>query len=449
MTKNPFSFATYAARRAKLMATIGQGNIALLAAAPVSIRNRDVEYPYRQDSYFMYLTGFPEPDALAVFVPEREQGEYLFFCRERDPEKEIWHGRRAGLEGACEVYGADDAFPIEDIDEIVPGLLENRQILYYNIGDNGDWDAQISLWLNQLKSKSRSGVGYPKEIMALDYILNESRLIKSEAEQTAIRTAVACSVKAHQRAMRACRAGLYEYQIEAELCHEFAYHGARRQAYPAIVASGANACILHYVDNEAQLQDGDLLLIDAGAEYQYYAADLTRTFPVNGCFSPAQKQIYDCVLAAQLAAIDVIAPDVSWDKIHQTAREKMITGLLALGLLTGTMAEILENNSDNYFFMHRTGHWLGMDVHDVGEYKQNQQWRALKAGMVLTVEPACYIQPRKDIDPKWWHIGVRIEDDVLVTATGHEVLSQDLVKTVAEIEALMKEGQNRDISNRN
>jgi len=425
-------------RRQTLMQLMPEKSMAILPTSPERIRNRDIHYRYRPDSDFYYLTGFAEPDALAVLIPGREQGEYLLFCRERDPEKETWDGYRAGLEGACEIYDADDAFPITDIDEIIPGLMENCHRLYYPMGCYPDFDNKVVEWLNVLRHRARQGINAPTEIITLDHVLHEMRLIKSDAEIDTMRKASEIAVKAHERIMKMCHAGLYEYQLEAEFLHELMQHGSHSSSYPSIIGGGANSCILHYIDNKCELQEGDLVLIDAGAEYDYYASDITRTFPINGRFTPEQKAIYNIVLQAQLAAIDMIKPDVHWDEIHLAAVHTVVKGLLALGLLAGSVDYNIEEKTYKKFFMHRTGHWIGMDVHDVGDYKIDEEWRILEPNMVMTVEPGIYIPAGTEgVDKKWWNIGVRIEDNVMVTETGHEVLTATLPKTVAEIEALM------------
>ncbi|KAA3629549.1 MAG: Xaa-Pro aminopeptidase [Proteobacteria bacterium] len=428
----------FARRRRQLMRMMDSDAMAILPAAPVRSRNRDVDYPYRPDSDFFYLTGFAEPDAVAVLVPGRAHGEYILFCRERDPEMEIWHGRRAGLEGACEHYGADDAFPIGDIDDILPGLLENRERVFCTMGCNAAFDKQLMDWLNQIRARSRTGVNPPGEFVSLDHLLHDLRLFKSRAEIGHIRKAVKATVAAHKQAMRICRPGLMEYQLEAELLHQFAIHGARTPAYPPIVGGGANGCILHYTENSDALRDGDLVLIDAGGEYECYAADVTRTFPVNGRYSPAQKALYDLVLEAQLAAIDKMQPGNHWNDPHEAAVRVLTRGLVKLGLLKGSVPRLIKDEAYKRFYMHRTGHWLGMDVHDVGDYKVDGKWRTLEPGMVMTVEPGLYIPAgSKGIARKWWDIGIRIEDDVLITKQGNEVLSRDLPKTTEAIEALM------------
>ena len=427
----------FARRRKQLMRMMGRGSVAVIPAAPVRGRNRDVEYPYRQDSDFFYLTGFPEPEAVAVLIPGRKAAEYILFCRERDPVMETWNGRRAGQEGACTLYGADDSFPVGDIDDILPGLLEGRERVYYTVGIQPEFDQRVFGWVNQIRARGRTGSRAPDEYVSLEHLMHDMRLFKSRAEIKTMRKAMQISVNAHRRAMQICRPGMREYQIEAEFLHEFRTHGAE-PAYPSIVGGGENACILHYTENDAELTDGDLVLIDAGAEYQCYAADITRTFPVNGRFSAPQRAVYEVVLAAQYAAIDKVRPGNTWNDPHAAAVEVLTEGLVELGLLKGKVRTLLKKEAYRQFYMHRTGHWLGMDVHDVGDYKVGGEWRVLEPGMVLTVEPGLYIPAgAKGVARKWWNIGVRIEDDVLVTADGCEVLTAAAPKAVDEIEALM------------
>ncbi len=422
------------------MRMMGDGSMAILPAAAQRIRNRDAEYPFRQDSDFQYLTGFPEPEAVLVLMPGRKEGEYVLFCRERDPQMETWNGRRAGQDGAREHYGADDSFPIGDIDDILPGLLENKERVYYTMGCSPDFDRRMMEWVNRIRSQVRTGSRPPGEFVSLEHLLHDMRLYKSRAEQGAMRTAMRISATAHQRAMQICRPGAMEYQVEAELLYEFRRHGAV-PAYEPIVGGGANGCILHYTENSAELRDGDLLLIDAGAEYECYAADITRTFPVNGRFSPAQRAVYEVVLAAQRAAIAKVRPGNHWNDPHDAAVRALTEGMVALGLLKGRVRKLIQDESYRRFYMHRTGHWLGMDVHDVGDYKVGGQWRVLEPGMVLTVEPGIYIAPgTRGVARKWWGIGIRIEDDVLVTADGCEVMTAAVPKEVDAIEALMQAG---------
>ncbi len=430
----------YKQRRDKLMDLIGNDAIAIIASADLKVRNRDAEFSFRQDSDFLYLTGFNEPKAVAVLVPEREESEYILFCREKDPKKEQWTGRIAGLEGARKDFAADDAFPIEDIDEILPGLMENRKKVYYSIGNNPEFDLQVIAWVNSLRAKVRNGIQAPHEFISLDIFLHEMRLFKSATEIKLMQEAARVSIEAHEHAMKICKPGLMEYEIDAEYAYIFRKRGMEA-AYTSIVASGENACILHYIDNNARLQDGDLLLIDAGAENQAYASDITRTFPVNGQFSEAQRLLYQIVLDAQYAAITEAQAGNSWDKPHQAAVKVIVAGLLELGLLQGEPQEIIKEEEYKPFYMHKTGHWLGLDVHDVGNYKLDNEWRTLEAGMVITVEPGIYILPDKKIDKKWWNIGIRIEDNVLITQNGNKVLTEALVKEIDEIEALMQEGK--------
>ncbi len=431
----------FARRRKDLMALMGSNSIAIVPAAQLQVRNRDVDYPFRQDSDFYYLSGFDEPEAVLVLLPGRRQGQYILFCQERDKDKELWHGYRAGPEGACADYAADDAFPIGDIDEILPGLIEGRDRVHYAMGKAPEFDRRIMDWVNTIRSKARSGAHPPGEFVDLDHSLHEMRLLKSSAELKLMRRAAKISARAHIRAMRTCTPGLNEYHLEAELQHEFMSNGCRKWAYPPIVGSGDNGCILHYIENNSPLKDGDLVLIDAGCELDCYAADITRTFPVSGRFSGPQRQLYQLCLDAQLAAINAIAPGVPWSLPHDIAVKTITRGLIKLGLLKGQYRSLIEKGAYQPFYMHRTGHWLGMDVHDVGDYKIGEQWRELEPGMVLTVEPGIYVSPGNTrVAKKWRGIGIRIEDDVVVTRDGCEVLSADAPKTVEDIEAIMAPG---------
>lgn len=436
MTRIPKS--EYARRRQTLMARMEPNSIAILPAAPMYIRNRDVEHVYRQDSDFQYLSGFPEPEAVIALIPGREHGEYVLFCRERDPERELWDGLRAGQDGAIAHYGADDAFPIGDIDDILPGLIEGRERVYYAIGTNETFDHQLMEWIKMIRSKARQGAQPPSEFVALDHLLHDMRLYKSANEVKVMRHAAEISARAHVNAMRASRAGLHEYHLEAELDYEFRKGGAKMPAYGSIVAAGKNACILHYRENDAALEDGDLVLIDAGCEIDCYASDITRTFPVNGKFSPEQKTIYELVLAANEEAFKHIAPGKHWNEAHEATVRVITAGLVELGLLEGDVEALIAAEAHKAFYMHRAGHWLGLDVHDVGDYKIGGEWRVLEPGMAMTVEPGIYIAAdNQDVARKWRGIGVRIEDDVVVTKTGCEILTGGVPKAVAEIEALM------------
>jgi len=429
----------YARRRTTLMGLMGVNSIAILPAAREKIRSRDTEYHFRQDSDFYYLTGFDEPDAVLVLLPERPHGEYVLFCRDRDPAKEIWDGYRAGPDGACEKFGADDAFPIDDIDEILPGLLEGRERMYYSLGKDADFDGRLMSWVEGLRAQASSGAYPPGDFLDLDHLLHDMRLFKSAAEQKVMQRAGEISSLAHRRAMQSCRPGMMEYQLEAELLHEFAVNGARHAAYTTIVGGGKNSCILHYIDNSEVLRSGDLVLIDAGCEYKGYASDITRTFPVNGKFTPAQKALYEVVLAMQEAAIEAIKPGNHWDEPHEVSVRVATIGLVRLGILTGNVDELIACGAYKRFYMHRVGHWIGLDVHDVGDYKVGEQWRVLEPGMAMTVEPGLYIAPNDEsVARKWRGIGVRIEDDVVVTKTGYHLLT-NAPKTVNEIECLMQE----------
>jgi len=425
----------YARRRAALLAQMRSG-IAIVPTAPQRARNRDSEYPYRYDSYFYYLCGFQEPDAVLVLVAGAAP-QSLLFCREKNPERETWDGFRYGPEAAKEAFGVDAAFALGQLDEKLPALMANQPELHYAAGMDADWDARIMGWLNQVRAQSRTGVGAPQRICDVRVILDEMRLIKDEHELALMRRAAAISAGAHRRAMRATRPGRMEYEIEAELLYEFRRQGAQFPAYWPIVAGGANACVLHYSENSARLDDGALLLIDAGCELDGYASDITRSFPVNGKFSGPQKDIYELVLAAQASAIAATRPGAAWDAPHEAAVRVLAQGMIDFGLCSGSLDQVLETGDYRRFYMHRTGHWLGLDVHDAGEYKLAGKWRPLVPGMTLTVEPGCYIRPAEDVPKDYWNIGVRIEDDVLVNADGCEVLTAETPKSVAEIEALV------------
>lgn len=419
------------------MRMIGKDAIAVLPAAPVRHRNADIEYAYRPDSQFYYLSGFPEPEAVAVLVPGRPQAEYLLFVREHDALRESWDGVWAGPEGAVERYGADDAFPIADIDEILPGLMESRSRIYYSMGRHVEFDPRMLGWVNAMRVHARQGATPPQEFVALGHVLDDMRLYKSRAEQASLKCAAQIAVDAHRRAMCFARPGRMEYEVLAELLHEFRSHNTEL-AYQPIVASGPNACILHYREHDRRLGEDDLLLIDAGCERDYYASDVTRTFPVSGRFSPMQRAVYEVVLEAQLAAIDKVRVGNHWNQPHEAAVRAITQGLVRLGLLRGPLSRLIREQAYLSFFGHRTGHWLGLDVHDAGDYKVGGEWRVLEAGMVLTVEPGIYIRPAPRVPREFWHIGIRIEDDVLVTRSGPEVLTGALEKTPEAIERLMQ-----------
>ncbi len=426
-------------RRRRLAAAMPAGSIALLPAADELLRNRDVHYPFRQDSDFTYLTGFPEPEAMAILAPGRKEGALVLFCRPRDPEKELWDGTRVGVEGAVAGYGADQAHPVDELDEVLPKLLENCQRVYYPLGAHPELDQRLMGWIKVVRGKARSGVSAPTELVSLDKLLNELRLLKSKAEIKIMRRAARISADAHLRVMQMCRPGMWEYQLEAEFVQACSSRGGRVQAYPPIVGSGANACVLHYVDNRHRLRDGDLVLIDAGCELEGYASDITRTFPVNGRFSPPQRELYELVLGAQKAAIAKAVPGNRWNDPHKAAVRTLTRGLVELGILKGgkkAVPKLIKEEKYKPYYMHRTGHWLGMDVHDVGDYKVEGKWRRLQPGMALTVEPGLYIAAdRTEVPERYRNIGIRIEDDVAITAEGNEVLSARAPKTVEDIES--------------
>jgi Xaa-Pro aminopeptidase len=426
----------HARRRRHLMDLAESGSILIVPSARERLRNGDAHYPFRQESDFLYLTGFSEPDAVLVLVPGREGGAQILFLRERDPDRERWDGPRLGRDGAREQLGFDDAFPIGDLDEILPGLMENRDHIYHSVGRDPDFDRQVIGWRNQLRQQKRQAHA-PEEFIGLDHLLHELRLFKSADELKRMRRAASISAAAHRRAMQACRPGATEAELTAELVYEFTRNGCAA-AYQPIVAGGRNALVLHYVANDQPLPDDGLVLIDAGCEFQGYAADISRSFPVSGRFTNAQRRVYDVVLAAQRAAIDQVRPGRVYDDIHATACRVLTEGLIDLGLLGGTLDENLEKASYRRYYMHKTGHWLGLDVHDVGDYRIEDHSRLLEKNMVTTVEPALYIGTDDDIPREFRNIGIRIEDDVRVTDDAPEILSADVPVAAEEIEALMR-----------
>lgn len=429
--------AEYRRRRRQLIRTLGEGAIVLVPAAPVRKRNGDVAYPYRQGSDFHYLTGFPEPHAILALVPGRKRGEAILFCRERDPEREVWDGPMVGLDGARETYLMDDAFPIGDLDDIMPNLIDGTERLYYALGRDQEFDQQVMRWVARVREQRGHRHRAPEEFVSLDHYLHDMRLYKSRQELASLKRAAAIGVEAHRRAMRACRPGMMEYELGAALLHTFYSHQAE-PSYQPIVGGGANACILHYVRNAEALRDGDLVLIDAGCEHDHYASDITRTFPVNGRFSGPQRDLYEVVLAAQLAAIDQVRPGRHWNAPHEAAVAVVTQGLRDLGLLKGDVDRLIEDGEYRPFYTHNTGHWLGIDVHDVGEYQIDGHPRELEPGMVMTVEPGVYLRPdHKRVPARFRGSGVRIEDDVVVTRDQPLVLSAAAPKTVAEIEDMM------------
>jgi Xaa-Pro aminopeptidase len=427
------------ARRERLLARLREG-VAVIATAPERVRNRDTHHPYRFDSHFYYLTGFTEPEAVLVLVAG-PQPRHVLFCRDRDPERELWEGRRHGPERARARFAFDEAHPIEELDARMPELLADAPVLHCPLGESGGWNERVSGWLAAVRSRARSGVRAPEVLAEVRGPIDEMRRVKEAGEIATMRRAAAISGRAHRRAMHAARPGRHEYEVEAELLHEFRRSGAQAPAYPSIVAAGGNACVLHYVENDAPLRAGELLLVDAGCELDGYASDITRTFPIDGRFTGEQRALYECVLAAQAAAIDAVAPGASWQAPHEAAIAVLARGFVDLGLLEGPVERVLESGDYRRFYMHRTGHWLGLDVHDAGDYKDRAtgDWVRLEPGNVTTVEPGCYVRPGEGVPERFWNIGIRIEDDVLVTAGGREVLTPEAPKAVADIEAWMRE----------
>jgi len=411
------------------------GGLALLPTAGESTRNRDSMYPYRHESYFYYVSGFPEPEAVVALIAGEDGDRHVLFCREKDQEREIWDGFRYGPDAAREIFGFDEAHPISELDRFLPDLAADRPALYTPLGLFAAWDQKVSGVLNEVRKRVRTGVAVPEEIVDVRQVIDTLRLVKDDHEIALMRRAATISAGAHRRAMDRTRVGWHEYQVEAELAHEFLRNGAQAVAYPSIVAGGPNACVLHYRENSRQLQDGELLLIDAGCEYLGYASDITRTFPVNGHFSGPQKAVYEVVLAAQAACLEAVRPGAEFHDYHKTAERVLAQGYIDIGLCRGTLDEVLETGAFRQFYMHRAGHWLGMDVHDAGLYLLKGASQKLVPGMVLTVEPGTYIRPADNVPDQFWDIGVRIEDDVLVTATGIENLTLAAPKTVAEVEA--------------
>lgn len=432
------SLDQFVERRKELMAKMLPNSIAIIPSASMKQRNSDVEYAFRQDSNFYYLTGFNEPDAVLLLMPGRLAGESVLFCRKRDKLMEIWNGYRSGPEGVVADYAMDEGHCIDEVDELLPELLNGMSRIYYSIGQDEALDQQVRQWLNSIRSKVRQGAVAPSELVMLDQLLNEMRLIKTDAEKEMMRQAGDISAQGHVKAMQLCKPGMMEYQLEAEILHHFTMQGCRQPAYSSIVGGGENACVLHYIENDKTLNDGDLVLIDAGCELDHYAGDITRTFPINGRFSEEQKALYQLVLDAQKACIAIAKPGTLWEAVHEESVKVLTQGLIDLGLLTGSLEDEIAAGGYRDFYMHRIGHWLGMDVHDVGDYKVEGEWRPLQPGMVMTVEPGLYIAPDNEaVDARWRGIGIRIEDDVLITETGCEILTASVPKEIEEIEALM------------
>ncbi len=423
-------------RRSRLLAETGPDSMVIVASGQEVLRNGDSAYPFRQDSDFWYLTGLDEPEALLVLIPGRDSGEQLLFLRERDPDRERWDGPRQGLDGAREHLGMDDAFPIHDLDDILPGLMEGCERLFHLVGKDPLFDQRVLGWRNQLRARSKGQKG-PGEIVSLEHLLHEQRLVKSADEIRCMRRAATIAAQGMTRAMRHCRPGLNEAEIQAELVHEYQRHGCP-PSYLPIVAGGANALVLHYIANNQPLPDDGLLLIDAGCEHENYAADISRTFPVNGRFSAAQREVYEIVLAAQQDAIDQVRAGRPFEAFHAAAVRTLTQGLIDLGLLSGSVEDNIEQEHYRRFYMHKTGHWLGLDVHDVGDYRIAGQSRLLERNMVVTVEPGLYIGSEDDIPEPLRNIGIRIEDDVRVTAEAPDVLTRAVPATIDEIEQAMR-----------
>ena len=425
----------FSERRDLLADKVLEDSAIIVSAASVKSRISDTEYSYRQDSNFYYLSGYEEPESLILIRPNQDKERFVIFCRDRDPLREQWDGFRTGQEGVIQDYGADAAYSINSIDEIMPKLLEGAKNIYFSMSAPCGVDAKISSWVEDIRKNTRSGAEPPQNLLSLDSILHEMRLIKESDEMDLMKKAANITTEAHIRAMQSVRPGMYEYQLEAEYLYAFNKNGARSPAYNSIVGGGNNSCILHYVENNAELKDGDLVLVDAGCEYQYYASDVTRTFPVNGKFSPEQREIYTIVLEAHKQSMEQAKPGNKWNLMHEKSVEVIVEGLLSVGLLQGSRDEIIDKGEYSKFYMHRIGHWLGMDVHDVGSYKQDGDWRPLEEGMVMTVEPGIYIlDSMEGVDDKWKGIGVRIEDDIAITESGFEILTPDVPRTIEEVE---------------
>lgn len=426
-------------RRQHLMVKMRTGSAAILQAATVKSRNADADYPFRQDSNFYYLTGFNEPEAILVLLPGHTGCETILFCREKDPLTEVWNGYMAGTEGAVRDYAIDEAWDINKINEVLPPMLADIDRIYFPLAEDENLDNRIMFWLKLAGNQRREGIKPPSELVNINQLLHEMRLFKSDDEQEMMRQVAKISAQGHIIAMQKCNAGITEYQLEAHILHHFAINGCRYPAYTSIVAGGANACTLHYIENNQTLKDNELVLIDAGAELEGYAGDITRTFPVSGKFTKEQRLIYQLVLDTQKACIEMIKPDVAWNLIHETSVQLITQGLIDLGLIEQNIEDAIESESYRDFYMHRIGHWLGLDVHDVGDYREKGEWRKLQSGMVMTVEPGIYIAvDNNKVAKKWRGIGVRIEDDVLVTAQGCEILTSLAPKEINEIETLMR-----------
>jgi Xaa-Pro aminopeptidase len=430
----------YQQRRQQLVNQLQPNSITIIPGATEIMRNGiDNHFQFRQNSDFYYVTGFDEPDAIAVLLKDASSTSYLLFNRPRDPVMEIWNGRRAGQEGAVKHFGADQAFDIHEFEQKLPELLQGREVLYFAFGRQMHWDRIINKYINRLREKLRSGVSVPHTIINPETYLHEMRLHKSATEIATMRKANDISIEAHIKAIQHCKPGKYEYELQAVMTETFLRHGSHSYAYYPIVGTGENSCILHYQENKHQINDGDIVLIDAGCEYENYSSDITRSFPANGKFTAEQRAIYDIVLNAQVETLKIVKPGTVYPLMQETVAKIITEGLISLGLLKGNLSDLIAKQAYTTFYMHRSGHWLGLDTHDVGNYKPNNDWRKLASGMVLTVEPGIYISPNTpNVDKKWWGIGIRIEDDVLVTEKGCESFTQALPKTINDIEALMR-----------
>jgi Xaa-Pro aminopeptidase len=436
------AYAAFHNRRQRVLAHMREagGGVAIIPTAREYPRNRDSHFPFRADSYFYYLSAFTEPESVLVLIAG-DTDRSLLFCREKDMDREIWDGFRWGPAMAADHFGFDEAHPIGEFDRRITDLLGDQPAVFFSMGQDADWDHRVISALGRVREQARAGITAPASITDIHGLLDDMRLVKDSHEIATMRRAAQISCDAHRRAMRAAAPGRHEYEIEAELLHAFRHAGSQAPAYSSIVASGPNACVLHYVSNDRQMRDGDLLLIDAGCELDGYASDITRSFPVNGRFTGPQRDVYSLVLAAQQAAVDATRPGVEWNTPHDAAVAVLAQGMIDLGLLEGTLDGVLESGDYRRFYMHRTGHWLGMDVHDAGDYKRGGDWRPLEAGMMLTVEPGCYIRPDDTVPEHFWHIGVRIEDDALLTDTGCELITADAPKAIDDIEALMRDAR--------
>ena len=424
----------YSERRSKLASKVLEDSAIIVSSATVKTRVSDTDYAYRQDSNFYYLSGYEEPESLLLIRPSKKE-QFIIFCRDRDPLREQWDGFRTGQDGAIELYDADASYSINSLDQIMPNLLEGIKNIYFSMSAPSNVDLKITHWLEEIRKNTRAGAEPPQNLLSLDSILHEMRLIKEDHEMDLMKKAADITTEAHIRAMQAVTPGMFEYQLEAEYLYAFNKNGARSPAYNSIVGGGNNSCILHYVENNAELNDGDLVLVDAGCEYQYYASDVTRTFPVNGKFSPEQKEIYSIVLEAHKQSMEQAQPGNKWNLMHEKSVEVIVEGLLSIGLLKGSKEENIEKGTYSKFYMHRIGHWLGMDVHDVGSYKNDGDWRELEEGMVMTIEPGIYVLDNlEDVEDKWKGIGVRIEDNVVITDSGFEVLTPDVPRTIEDVE---------------